>query len=99
MNNPTISQVTKCVKRNKQNIKIQLNELDQFTQSTEFVVYREKTQTQNEDIKTISSNILNDTSSIITYNSNEIIDIPNKLDDIFDNQLGSNYYLYGCRPN
>ncbi len=95
MNNPTISQVTKCVKRNKQNIKIQLNELDQFTQSTEFVVYREKTQTQNEDIKTISSNILNDTSSIITYNCNEIIDIPNKLDDIFDNQLGSNYYLYG----
>ena len=42
MNNPTISQVTKCVKRNKQNIKIQLNEIDQFTQSTEFVVYREK---------------------------------------------------------
>jgi hypothetical protein len=95
MNNPTISQVTKCVKRNKQNIKIQLNELDEFTQGTEFIIYREKTGDQNEQIKTISSNILNDTSSIITYNLNEIIDIPNKLDDIFENELGSNYYLYG----
>ena len=95
MNNPTISQVTKCVKRNKQNIQIQLNEIEAFTQSAEFVIYREKTANSNEEIKTISSNILNDTSSIITYNLNEIIDIPNKLDDIFDNQLGSNYYLYG----
>ena len=42
MSNPTISQVTKCVKRNKQNIQIQLNEIEQFTQSAEFVIYREK---------------------------------------------------------
>ena len=94
MNNPTISQVTKCVKRNKQNIKINLNVCQEFTQGFEFVVYREKKET-NDEIKTISSNILNDTSSVINYNFNEIIDIPKKLETIFDNQLGSNYYLFG----
>ena len=94
MSNPTISQVTKCVKRNKQNIKINLNSYEEFTQGYEFIVYREKKNVSDE-IKTISSNILNDTSSVINYNFNEIIDIPNKLDDIFDNQLGSNYYLFG----
>ena len=94
MSNPTISQVTKCVKRNKQNIKINLNAHDEFTQGYEFVVYREKKEA-SEEIKTISSNILNDTSSVINYNFNEIIDIPKKLENIFDNQLGSNYYLFG----
>jgi hypothetical protein len=94
MNNPTISQVTKCIKRNKQNIQINLNAHDEFTQGFEFVVYREKKEA-NEDIKTISSNILNDTSSVINYNFNEIIDIPKKMEEIFDNQLGSNYYLFG----
>ena len=96
MPNPTISQVTKCVKRNKQNIKITLNECDEFTQGTEFIIYREKKDVDdNSEIKTISSNILNDTSSIINYNLNEIIDVPNKLDKIFDSLLGSNYYLFG----
>ena len=99
MNNPTISQVTKCVKRNKQNIQINLNEIDSFTQGTEFVVYRNKTNENNDEFKTISSNILSDTSSIITYNFNEIIEIPNKLDDIFDNLLGSNYYMFGVNKN
>ena len=94
MNNPTLSQVTKCVKRNKQNIKINLNELDEFTQNYNFVIYREKKESDVE-IKTISSNILNDTSAVINYNFNEIIDIPKKLETIFDNQLGSNYYLFG----
>jgi len=94
MNNLTISQVTKCIKRNKQNIKININSYDEFTQGYDFIVYRKKKDIKDE-IKTISSNILNDTSSVINYNFNEIIDIPNKLDDIFDNQLGSNYYLYG----
>ena len=94
MNNPTISQVTKCIKRNKQNIKINLNTHDEFTQGYEFVVYREKKE-GSDDIKTISSNILNDTSSVINYNFNEIIDIPKKMETIFDNQLGSNYYLFG----
>ena len=94
MNNLTISQVTKCIKRNKQNIKKNINSYDEFTQGYDFIVYRKKKDIKDE-IKTISSNILNDTSSVINYNFNEIIDIPNKLDDIFDNQLGSNYYLYG----
>ena len=94
MNSPTISQVTKCVKRNKQNIKINLNSHDEFTQGLKFVVYREKKEGSDE-IKTISSNILNDTSSVINYNFNEIIDIPTKMETIFDNQLGSNYYLFG----
>ena len=93
-NNPTISQVTKCVKRNKQNIKININVHDEFTQGFDFVVYREKKEA-SEEIKTISSNILNDTSSVINYNINEIIDIPKKLETIFDNQIGSNYYLFG----
>lgn len=98
MNNPTISQVTKCVKRNKQNIKINLNACDEFTQGFDFVVYRKKKET-NDEIKTISSNILNDTSSVINYNFNEIIDIPKKLETIFDNQLGSNYYLFGVNKD
>ena len=94
MNNPTISQVTKCIKRNQQNIKINLNEFNEFTQDNEFIIYREKKES-NKEIKTISSNILNDTSSVINYNFNEIIDIPTKLEVIFDNQIGSNYYLFG----
>ena len=81
MSNPTISQVTKCVKRNKQNIKINLNSYEEFTQGYDFVVYREKKET-NDEIKTISSNILNDTSSVINYNFNEIIDIPKKPKNI-----------------
>ena len=38
----SISQVTKCVKRNKQTIKINLNTDTRFEQSHEFVVYRDK---------------------------------------------------------
>ena len=94
MNNPTISQVTKCIKRNKQNIKINLTTHDEITQGYEFVVKKKKKEGSDE-IKTISSNILNDTSSVINYNFNEIIDIPKKMETIFDNQLGSNYYLFG----
>ena len=72
----TISQVTKCIKRNKQNVKINLNSYDEFTQGSEFIIFRKKKDSVKTEIKSISSNILNDTSAVINYNLNEIIDIP-----------------------
>ena len=40
----TISNVTKCVKRNKHNVKINLDVNSQFEQAIEFTVYREPKQ-------------------------------------------------------
>ena len=37
----TISQITKCLKNNKHNVKINLNVISQFEQGTEFPIYRE----------------------------------------------------------
>ena len=37
----TVGQITKCLKNNKHNVKINLNVISQFEQGTEFPIYRE----------------------------------------------------------
>ena len=92
----SISQVTKCVKRNKQTIKINLNTDDRFEQSHEFIVYRDK-KNAPVDVETslLLANSANESNTDILYQEHQVIDIPQKLNDIFDNVLGDDYYLFG----
>ena len=92
----SISQVTKCVKRNKQTIKINLNTDPQFEQSHEFVVYRDKkNKVLDEETSILNANSTNESNTDILYQEHQVIDIPQKLNDIFDNVLGDDYYLFG----
>ena len=85
----TIGNITKRIKSNKQNIKIDLNVNNEFEQSN-IIKKRVK---QNLD-KINVSEIVKDHGDII-YNEHEVINIPKKLDNLFDNLLFDNYYLYG----
>lgn len=92
----SISQVTKCVKRNKQTIKINLKTDDRFEQSHEFVVYRDKKNAcLDDDVSILNANATNESNTDIRYQHHQVIDIPKKLNDIFDNVLGDDYYLFG----
>lgn len=89
----TISNVTKCVKRNKHNVQINLEVNPQFEQAIEFTVYREPIQCTIET--SISSKSINEDKNTLVYKQNEIIDIPMKLNSNFDNMLDADYYLFG----
>jgi len=92
----SISQVTKCVKRNKQTIKITLNTDDRFEQNHEFVVYRDKKNAPADtETSILMANSTNESNTDILYQEHQVIDIPQKLNDIFDNVLGDDYYLFG----
>ena len=92
----SISQVTKCVKRNKQTIKINLNTDDRFEQSHEFIVYRDKKNlTADAETSMLMANSTNESNTDILYQEHQVIDIPQNLNDIFDNVLGDDYYLFG----
>lgn len=92
----SISQVTKCVKRNKQTIKINLNTDTRFEQSHEFVVYRDKRNAPlDNEVSMLNANATNESNTDIQYQHHQVIDIPKKLNDIFDNVLGDDYYLFG----
>jgi len=89
----TISQVTKCVKKNMHNVQINLNTLPEFEQSTNFVVFRDH---KSIDIETsISSKSINEDKNTLLYKENEVIDIPKKLNESFDNDLDTCYYIFG----
>ena len=92
-NAATISQITKCIKRNKHNVKIDLNIVPEFQQSIDFVVLRERKEIQIET--SISSKSVNEDKNTLKYVENEVLDIPKKLNSFFDNALDSNYYIYG----
>lgn len=92
----SISQVTKCVKRNKQTIKINLNTDARFEQSHEFVVYRDKRNAPlDAEASLLNANSTNESNTDIQYQHHQVIDIPKTLNDIFDNVLGDDYYLFG----
>ena len=92
----SISQVTKCVKRNKQTIKINLNIDERFEQSHEFVVFRDKKNAPADaETSILMANSTNESNTDILYQEHQVIDIPQKLNDIFDNVLGDDYYLFG----
>ena len=89
----TISQVTKCVKKNMHNVQINLNTLPEFEQSTEFVVFREHKAVEIET--SLSSKGVNEDKNTLLYKENEVIDIPKKLNESFDNNLDTCYYIFG----
>jgi hypothetical protein len=94
-NTLTISDITKCVKNNKQNMQINLVLESEFEQSNIFKTNNRQTlsdktiETSNSDKTTTYSN------SDIIYMKNGVITIPDKLNSLFDNLLQDNYYLYG----
>ena len=89
----TISQVTKCVKRNMHNVKINLNPNPEFEQSTEFVVLRKQKIMTIET--SLSSKSVNEDKNTLIYKVNEVLDIPRKLNEHFDSNLDTQYYIYG----
>jgi hypothetical protein len=89
----TISQITKCLKNNKHNVKINLNVISQFEQGTDFPIYREQKKVEIET--SLASKSVNEDNSSLVYNLNEIINIPKKLNEGFDDKLDLNYYIFG----
>ena len=89
----TISQMTKCVKKNMHNVQINLNVLPEFEQSTEFKVYRELKEVQIET--SLASKSINEDKTTLQYKFDQIIDIPKKLNESFDNTLDNQYYIFG----
>jgi hypothetical protein len=89
----TISQITKCVKKNMHNVQINLNVNPEFEETTEFKVYRELKEVEIET--SIASKSINEDKITMVYKDNEILDIPRKLNEHFDNKLDTNYYIYG----
>lgn len=93
-NKPTsISQITKCIKNNKHNVKINLNIVPQFEQAIEFKIYREPKVVEIET--SLASKEINEDKNTLCYKFNEILDIPKKLNESFDMNLDSNYYIFG----
>lgn len=93
-NPATISQITKCIKNNLHNVNITLNTNPEFEQSTEFVVFRESC-SKPECESSLSSKYVNEDTKSLMYKENEVIDIPKKLNNNFDNQLDLQYYIFG----
>jgi hypothetical protein len=90
----SIGNITKRIKSNKQNIKINLDVNSDFEQNS-IIKKRIK---QNLDL--LKKDEINDNNKgDIMYNDSEVINIPKKLDDLFDNLLCDNYYLYGISIN
>jgi len=90
----SIGNITKRIKSNKQNIKINLDVNSAFEQNS-IIKKRIK---QNLDL--LKKDEINDNNKgDIMYNDSEVINIPKKLDDLFDNLLCDNYYLYGISIN
>jgi hypothetical protein len=87
----SIGDITKRVKSNKQNIKINLNINLDFEQTN---VIKKRIKQNLDKLTKEDESVDNDVGDII-YNENEVINIPKKLDNLFDNLLYDNYYLYG----
>jgi len=90
----SIGNITKRVKSNKQNIKINLNVNSDFEQNN---IIKKRTKQNLDSLK--KDEINDNNKGDIIYNESEVINIPKKLDDLFDNLLCDNYYLYGISTN
>ena len=90
----TIGNITKKIKSNQQNVKINLVINPEFEQTN---VIRKRTK-QNLDKLKVEEKKDTELGDII-FRENEVINIPKKLDDLFDNLLCDNYYLYGISIN
>lgn len=89
----TISQITKCIKNNMHNVQINLRANPDFEQGTNFTVYRELKKLEIET--SLASKSINEDKNTLVYTSDQVIDIPRKLNEYFDNSLDTNYYIYG----
>jgi hypothetical protein len=89
----TISQITKCIKKNMHNVQISLKVNPEFEQGTDFKVYRDLKEVAIET--SIASKSINEDKLSLVYKNNQVIDIPKKLNDNFDNKLDTNYYIFG----
>ena len=92
----TIGNVTKRIKSNKQNIKIKLNVNHDFEQNN---IIKKRTKQNTDVLKKDDSHSDDNSKGDIMYNDSEVINIPKKLDNLFDNLLCDNYYLYGISIN
>ena len=89
----TISQITKCIKNNKHNVQINLNTNPEFEQATDFKIYRD---VKSVEIETsLASKSINEDKHTLNYTYDQVIDIPRKLNESFDNKLDTNYYIFG----
>ena len=89
----TISQITKCIKNNMHNVQINLKTNPDFEQGTNFIVYRELKKVEIET--SLASKSINEDKNTLVYTLDQVIDIPRKLNEYFDNNLDTNYYIYG----
>jgi hypothetical protein len=86
----SIGTVTKLVKNNKQSVKVNLNVVSEFEQSS-IIKKKKREKVEISDTNTGISESVDD----IIFKENEVINIPKKLDNLSDNLLGENFYLYG----
>lgn len=105
--NINIGEITKHIKNNNQNIKIKLEVYEEFEQSNVFIIKKkqgnsfniecsQENSTENSQENENKNNDYLDTyNNSICYKENEVINIPKNLNDLFDNLLEDNYYLYG----
>lgn len=88
--------ITKLIKNNEQNIEIKLNTYPIFEQSVDFKTFNrsEPDGAEHTNIPT-TSNSSNNSNNEIIYIENGIINIPKNLNDIFDDLISDDYYLFG----
>ena len=90
----TTTLITKLVKNNSQTININLKTHPEFEQGCDFKVFKNNTQIIPMDFHKKEKKEL-DTTCEIAFSENSIINIPKKLNDLFDNHISDNYYLFG----
>ena len=88
--------ITKLIKNNEQNIEIKLNTDPTFEQSVDFKTFNrsEPDEVENTNLP-ITSNSSNSSNNEIIYIENGIINIPKNLNDIFNDLISDDYYLFG----
>lgn len=94
MTSITTALITKLVKNNSQTINIDLKTYPEFEQECEFKVFTNNNQAIPMDFHKKEKKEI-DTTCEIAFIENSIINIPKKLNDLFDNQISDNYYLFG----
>lgn len=89
--------ITKLIKNNEQNIEINLNTDPRFEQTTDFKTFNRPEQVVNTESNTSNTSTSNTSTSNneIIYIENGIINIPKNLNDIFDDLISDDYYLFG----
>ena len=94
MSNINTTLITKLVKNNSQKININLKTYPEFEQGCDFKIFKSKSKIIPMDFHKKEKKEI-DTTCDIAFIENGIINIPKKLNDLFDNLISDNYYLFG----